>query len=163
MDKLERPYVLSIDDFSVHIYVVGGEKGEGEGILILFLNGSEVMHTITIDCCKAVYKTLKETNTAELNRCRWIKIPHHGSKTAKNAVQFFNHNVDSAVTTSFLSCNLPCDEVLRQYKNTTSKIYVTQKDKNAKSDFGMVRYEYSFKNSSVQLKITRFGNAYKYI
>lgn len=107
-------------------------------------------------------KTLKEVDMNYLYGCKWIKIPHHGSKTSKEIVQYFNKNVDSAVTASFLTCQLPNKDVLDQYQNITKQVYITQKAKNDVCDFGMVRYIYSFRNLGVQVNITRYGNAYKY-
>ncbi len=107
-------------------------------------------------------KTLKEVDMNYLYGCKWIKIPHHGSKTSKEIVQYFNKNVDSAVTASFLTCQLPNKDVLDQYQDITKQVYITQKAKNDVCDFGMVRYIYSFRNLGVQVNITRFGNAYKY-
>ena len=107
-------------------------------------------------------KTLKEVDMNYLYGCKWIKIPHHGSKTSREIVQCFNKNVDSAVTASFLTCQLPSKDVLNKYKDITKQIYITQKAKNDVCDFGMVRYIYSFRNLGVQVNIKRYGNAYKY-
>lgn len=107
-------------------------------------------------------KTLKEVDMDYLYGCKWIKIPHHGSKTSKKIVQYFNKNVDSAVTASFLTCQLPSKTVLDKYQDITKQVYITQKAKNDVCDFGMVRYIYSFRNLGVQVNITRYGNAYKY-
>lgn len=328
MDILENTYKFDFNDFSIHIYVVGGKNGDGEGILVLFMDRDKVIRSISMDCCKAnvsgvecnllnslldyykvknvdcfvwthphddhsngldeliekyhrknsiavipkqiygtdndivnmkpmskkvlkkfisrfkkkklrsidcqcqekrcVYsfylentisgdiksiklycltpmdfllddklrsskkisdsflndislslildvdgycyffggdapdKTLKEVDMNYLYGCKWIKIPHHGSKTSKEIVQYFNKNVDSAVTASFLTCQLPNKDVLDQYQNITKQVYITQKAKNDVCDFGMVRYIYSFRNLGVQVNITRYGNAYKY-
>ena len=328
MAAIEQNYKLDFNDFSLHIYVIGGKNGDGEGILVLFLNGTKVVRSISVDCCKAVVngtdcnllngilghygvkkidcfvwthphddhsegledlidkyhkkgsiavlpkqiygtgidivnikpmsnkvlkkfnsafkkmnlksidcqrrerrcvysfdmedtitenvksvrlycltpidfmlddrrrkdkdladsqlndislslildvdgycfffggdapdKALKETDTNYLYGCKWIKIPHHGSKTSQRIVQYFNKQVDSAVTASFLSCQLPCNSVMAKYSAITNRVYVTQKTKNDPKDFGMVKYVYTFKNSGVQLGITRYGNAYKY-
>lgn len=107
-------------------------------------------------------KTLNETDRTGLYRCKWIKIPHHGSKTAQGVVQHFNKAIDSAVTTAFLKCNLPNKCVLNKYNDISDKIYVTQKSQRDLFSFGMIGYLYSFRESGVQLKITRYGNAYKY-
>lgn len=107
-------------------------------------------------------KSLKESEKYSLYGCKWIKIPHHASKTAQNIIQLFNNEVDSAVTTSFLTQQLPNKGILDKYKNVTKQNYVTQKTKEDASAFGMIGYRYTFINSSVQLKITRYGNAYKY-
>lgn len=107
-------------------------------------------------------KTLKETDRQSLYGCKWVKIPHHGSKSSMNAVSSFNRAVDSAVAVSFLSQKLPNKEVIERYKTVTNQIYITQKSKEDPHPFGMVEYLYSFKDSRVQLKITRYGNAYKY-
>ena len=106
---------------------------------------------------------LKETEKSSLYSCRWIKIPHHGSYSTVKSIQYFNRNIDSAVTTSFLKQDLPKDDVLKKYKNITSQIYITQKSQKDVHDFGMVSYAYSFKDSNVQLKVVRYGNAYKYV
>ena len=88
----------------------------------------------------ATDRVLKEADTSSLYGCRWIKIPHHGSKTTEESIQFFNNSIDSAVTTSFLTNHLPNEGVLEKYKNITNQIYITQKSKEDVNDFGMVRY-----------------------
>lgn len=108
------------------------------------------------------YKSLKESEKTSLYACKWIKIPHHASKTAQNILQFFNRDIDSAVTASFLTQQLPNKKVLDNYKKVTKQIYVTQKTKEDANAFGMIEYRYTFIDSCVQLKITRYGNAYKY-
>ena len=67
-------------------------------------------------------KALKEVDMNYLYGCKWIKIPHHGSKTSKEIVQYFNKNVDSAVTASFLTCQLPNKDVLDQYQDITNRV-----------------------------------------
>lgn len=106
---------------------------------------------------------LKDAEKSSLYSCRWIKIPHHGSTTTNKSIQYFNRKIDSAVTTSFLKQNLPKDDVLKKYKDITNQIYITQKSQSDVYDFGMVSYAYSFKDSNVQLKVVRYGNAYKYV
>lgn len=110
----------------------------------------------------ATDKTLKETDWDYLYQCRWVKIPHHASKSTKKVMQHFNNTIDSAVAASFLRCRLPDTNVLNQYKKKTNQLYVTQKNTVDMFEFGMVGYLYSFRDSAVQLKITRYGNAFKY-
>ena len=107
-------------------------------------------------------KTLKETDLNYLYQCKWIKIPHHASKSTKKVIQYFNNTVDSAVATSFLKCKLPETNVLNLYKKKTNNLYVTQSKAEDTYDLGMIGYLYSFRDSAVQLKITRYGNACKY-
>lgn len=107
-------------------------------------------------------RTLKESDTGSLLECKWVKIPHHGSKTSQNVVQYFNNNIDSAVAASFMNQHLPSEAVLNKYKDKTSQIYVTQKTKDDPYDFGMIGYHDIFSNNSVQLNVTRYGNAFKY-
>lgn len=110
----------------------------------------------------ATDKTLKETDLDFLYQCRWVKIPHHASKSTEKVMQHFNNAIDSAVTASFLRCKLPNTNVLNQYKKKTNQLYVTQLKADDTFDLGMVGYLYSFRDSAVQLKITRYGNASKY-
>ena len=110
----------------------------------------------------ATDKTLKETDSDYLYQCKWIKIPHHASKSTKKAMLYFNNTIDSAVATSFLRCKLPNKDVLNQYKKKTDQLYITQRKADDTFDIGMVGYLYSFRDSAVQLKITRYGNAFKF-
>ena len=110
----------------------------------------------------ATDKTLKETDLDFLYQCRWVKIPHHASKSTEKVMQHFNNAIDSAVAASFLRCKLPNTNVLNQYKKKTNQLYVTQLKADDTFDLGMVGYLYSFRDSAVQLKITRYGNASKY-
>lgn len=53
MDILENTYKFDFNDFSIHIYIVGGKNGDGEGILVLFMDRDKVIRSISMDCCKA--------------------------------------------------------------------------------------------------------------
>lgn len=110
----------------------------------------------------ATDKTLKETDLDFLYQCRWVKIPHHASKSTEKVMQHFNNAIDSAVAASFLRRKLPNTNVLNQYKKKTNQLYVTQLKAEDTYDLGMIGYLYSFRDSAVQLKITRYGNASKY-
>ena len=76
---------LDFNEFSLLIYVVGGQGGIGEGILILFLKGNEVLKTISIDSCQAVFKghvcnlldnLLKHFNVKKIDCFVWTH-PHN--------------------------------------------------------------------------------------
>lgn len=149
-------------------FLLDDKRRTGKKISDTYLNDISLSLILDIDGYSFFFggdasdKTLKECNTDSLYKCRWIKVPHHASKTSSNVISYFNNSVDSAAVISFLSQQLPNSEVLRKYQGITQQIYVTQKEKTDVSGFGMIRYCYTFKDSAVQLKVTRYGNAYKY-
>ena len=89
-------------------------------------------------------KTILKSNLMDIERCRWIKIPHHSSDTAKNMISKINKNIDSAVSTTFLKSNLPKKEILDQYYSRANNVYVAKGDVAGDFKFGMVGYEYKF-------------------
>ncbi|MBR4433259.1 MAG: hypothetical protein IKS80_01985, partial [Bacteroidaceae bacterium] len=58
---------------------------------------------------------IKQTNDKELRQSRWIKIPHHGSKSSEILTGMLNRKLDSAACTVYISQGLPNDEVLSRY------------------------------------------------
>ena len=107
-------------------------------------------------------KTIMKSNQKILESCRWIKIPHHSSESAKEMVSMLNKNIDSAASTTFFANQLPKVEVLNKYVDRTENVYVTQKNMPDAFSYGMIEYEYKFVGSVIELHVKRYGNAYKF-
>jgi len=107
-------------------------------------------------------KTILKSNLKDIERCRWIKIPHHSSETAKDMISIIDKNIDSAVSTTFFVNGLPKREILNQYNARTNNVYVTQKNVSDNLNYGMIEYEYKFGGPLIELQIKTYGNAYKY-
>lgn len=107
-------------------------------------------------------KTILKSNREYLKNSRWIKIPHHSSETAIEMISLTNKQIDSAASTTFFTNQLPKVEVLNKYVDRTENVYVTQQNMPEAFTYGMIEYEYKFGGPIIELKIKRYGNAYKY-
>lgn len=105
---------------------------------------------------------IKQSNGLALEQSRWVKIPHHGSRSSEVLTEKINRELDSAACTAFLSHGLPDENVLDEYNRRTENLYITQKMGDHVCEFGMIEYEYHFEGAEITLNIRRYGNAYKY-
>lgn len=106
---------------------------------------------------------IRRTNSRELKQSRWVKIPHHGSRSSKSLMEKLNRQIDSAACTTYISQGLPNNDVLNEYNKKTDRLYIThQNDDNNAHSFGIIEYEYNFEGAEITLNIKRYGNAYKY-
>lgn len=102
-------------------------------------------------------------NQAYLEKCRFIKIPHHSSKTSNRLLDYLGEEIDTACTTTFCKMKLPTDDILNQYalKGDTFSTGYLDKGKNT-SDYGIIEYEYDFSKEEVELKVKLEGNAMQF-
>ncbi len=130
-NELSVSFVLSLDDY---MFYFGGDT-----------------ENPNIKCC----------NQQLLKDIRWVKVPHHCSKTSNALVYSLGDNLDYAVSTVFLKHNLPDKEIQDLYANKTI-LYMTQMAKEDKGKYGIVEFTYKFNIDGTTVDVTTYGNAYKY-
>lgn len=104
-------------------------------------------------------KHIDNCNKAYLSRCRFVKIPHHASKTANHLISHLPSNLDAVCTTLYNVGNshLPDEDVIRQYKAMGADVYVTGIKERKKSGlpYRMMTYVYDFSGSWPQIKLDK--------
>ena len=106
---------------------------------------------------------IDKMNPAYLQKCVFVKIPHHASPTAGHLVALLDPNVlDNVCTTRFGvgRSNLPNISVLNSYTNIAKHVIVTGDNTHNSADYGLVEYEYSF-DKGLTTTINLSGNAYE--
>lgn len=104
---------------------------------------------------------IKSCNKHLLNDIRWVKVPHHCSKTSDALVYNLGTNVDYAASTVFFKHKLPAEDVQKLYAEKT-KLYMTQKSTKDVKKYGVIEFIYKFCNDGVTVDVTTYGNAFKY-
>lgn len=100
-------------------------------------------------------------NTAYLQKCVFVKIPHHASTTSNNLLELLNPDVlENVCTTQFKNgrSNLPNMDILSAYKHIAKHVTITGDDTHRSTDYGMIEYEYSF-DKRLTTTIHLHGNA----
>lgn len=104
-------------------------------------------------------QTIQFLDEEHLNNCRFIKIPHHGSKDSirlVDRIQPLQSSELHSVTTVFGDSN-PFDVVLDKYAEKNYSVYSTGR---GKEPYGLVEFDYNIKKQeSYTVKIE--GNAHK--
>lgn len=84
----------------------------------------------------------------------YIKIPHHGSKTSANMIEFLNSldgkKSEYASTSVFKQKNLPIISVLKSYQKVTEEVACTSDIENGKYGIGIIHLEYNLNDLSVK-------------
>ena len=91
-------------------------------------------------------KHINHSKKLVLRRCRFVKIPHHSSKTAKDLVNYLPQTLDGACTTVFRwgKSKLPEKDVVAKYKPFGTEVYSTNKDLKENVPYGIIEYDYDF-------------------
>ena len=81
-----------------------------------------------------------------MRRCRFVKIPHHASKTAKDLVNYLPATLDGVCTTVFKrgNANLPNNDVVALYRSYGVDIYSTNKQRRVDVAYGIIEYDCDF-------------------
>ncbi|MBQ6860594.1 MAG: hypothetical protein IJO08_03000 [Clostridia bacterium] len=91
-----------------------------------------------------------------------LKIPHHGSKTSDNILEWEirDKELGTGVCTTRIKCGTTSKEILEKYRNYFERVCLTGDvvPENNNSDFGVVKLLYGTKGNFV-LKPELFGNA----
>lgn len=106
---------------------------------------------------------IDKMNPAYIQKCVFVKIPHHASSTAGHLTNLLNPDIlENACTTQFRRgrSNLPDINVLKTYVGIANHVIITGNDKHNDADFGIIEYECSFDKGLIT-KIRLLGNAYE--
>lgn len=100
--------------------------------------------------------------SAIVKEMRWIKVPHHCSLGARSIAERLGPNFDFAASSVFTSANLPNEEIQKQYERAGT-LHMTQLKESDKYsliyEYGIIQYDYTFKDCEALVKITTYGNA----
>ncbi|WP_348665247.1 hypothetical protein [Dubosiella newyorkensis] len=91
-----------------------------------------------------------------------FKIPHHGSRTANQALKLFS-DIDISICTSYICGNskLPEKEIIDCYENISDEVYLTQSMRNEENQkqYGIVKVKYNLLKDTKEVRL--YGNAMK--
>ena len=115
---------------------------------------NELSITLVIDINGYVFYFGGDTTNDHINlskrlkmrRCRFVKIPHHASKTAKDLVNYLPATLDGVCTTVFKrgNANLPNNDVVALYRSYGVDIYSTNKQRRVDVAYGIIEYDCDF-------------------
>ena len=91
-------------------------------------------------------KHINHSKRLVLRRCRFVKIPHHSSKTAKDLVNYLPQTLDGVCTTVFRwgRSKLPEKEVVEGYKSFGADVYSTNYALKENVHYGIIMFDYDF-------------------
>lgn len=143
------------------------ERRDGEGRDFL-LNDLSLVYVIRLNGCDYLFtgdlseQTIQFLDQDYLNNVRFIKIPHHGSKSAKGLIGLLKENeIHEAISvcTTFSKKNLPEKDVLIGYKSLGEKVYCTG---TGGEDYGCVKTMFKMRGVA-ETEPELFGNAYLFL
>lgn len=93
---------------------------------------------------------------------RWIKVPHHCSKGGRFICDNLGPRFDFAASTVYSSSGLPSDEIQNLYA-AKGHLFMTQlKNEENVRDYGVVEFDYCFRDEDILVNIHTYGNAGEY-
>ncbi len=112
-----------------------------------------------------VNSQIERMDQSVLFNCRFVKIPHHGSKTARSLIDYLpSDKFDNACVTTFQSKGLPLDTIIESYKEKCEHLYATA---DARSDvnpngFGVVEFDYALLETPPSFSTRLHGDSIVY-
>lgn len=106
---------------------------------------------------------IDKMNPAYLQKCVFVKIPHHASPTAGHLAALLDSDIlDNVCATQFKvgKSNLPNSNVLNTYANMANHVIVTGDNTHKSANYGMVEYDCSF-DKGLNTTIYLYGNAHE--
>lgn len=159
---------VSLDAIAPITSIIDGYKYDGKS----GLNPNEVSISfiLNVDDCYFLFAgdTLDNhflrVNQMNLKNCRFIKIPHHASRTSSSLIGFLDDDiVETACVTRFKSGNsdLPNQDVINGYLGLTPNVFSTGDGAHEKERYGIIEYEYILhKDEPFEINVNLYGNAY---
>lgn len=99
-----------------------------------------------------------------LATCRFVKIPHHGSDSAKALVGMLpSQDFDNACVSMYHGKGLPSDSILELYMNKCTHLYATGDVKKpiVPGGFGVIEYDYHLMSSPACYHTSVYGEVIK--
>lgn len=101
----------------------------------------------------------------QLHFCRFVKIPHHGSDTSDELLNYFtSESLDNACVSLFRNKNLPNQSVIDLYTHRPVDVFATG-DINKPviaGSYGIIKYDYSFFSGEINYSICTEGQCKVY-
>lgn len=94
---------------------------------------------------------------------RWIKVPHHCSKSGRVICDNLGPRFDFAASTVYTSCGLPEEEIQNAYLEKEGRLFMTQlNNANNEQAYGIIQFNYRFRSEDILVTIHTYGNAHEY-
>ena len=106
----------------------------------------------------AINVHIDKINPFYLGKCRFVKIPHHSSKTSTHLINYLPQKIDTACTTIFNTHDLPNTNILNAYCSI-GDVFATGKKSNNKYEYGIIEYEYDFSKTEINIDVYLYKNA----
>lgn len=108
----------------------------------------------------AINVHIDKINPSYLEKCRFVKIPHHSSNTSNQLLNYLPRKIDTACTTIFSTHNLPNTNILNTYCSI-GDVFATGEKSNIKNkyEYGIIEYEYDFSKTEIDIDIHLYKNA----
>lgn len=105
-------------------------------------------------------KHINNARKKSMGCCRFVKIPHHGSSTAGDLLNYLPGTMDAACTTLFQrgKSDLPDLDVVGRYKQFCPVHATANKKSRSTNRYGIVTYIYDFSFNFPELQIELSGN-----
>ena len=95
-----------------------------------------------------------------LATCRFVKIPHHGSDSAKSLIGMLpTYGFDNACVSMYHGKKLPMDCILDLYKKKCTHLYATG-DVNkpiVPGGYGVIEFDYNFMSTPAAYSTNIYG------
>lgn len=102
---------------------------------------------------------ISDTASGYLEKCRFVKVPHHGSSTSSMLLDFLGDNVDTACFT-VKTPKLPEHAIVEKYREITQYIGVTSDSEHREKNHGVLLYEYDFSGDDIYVNLIPYDNAF---
>lgn len=131
------------------------------------LNPNELSVSLLVDVsgyrvflgADAIKNHIEKMNTSLLKDCKFVKIPHHGSSTSEELLNYLPPSIDIACSTVYhIKGDLPERSVIDKYK-AKGKVYCTGDYIKSNRHSGVLEFEISFPNDTVEYNVTCYNTA----
>ena len=132
------------------------------------LNDLSLVYVIRLNGCDYLFtgdlseQTIQFLDQDYFNNIRFIKIPHHGSKSARGLIDVLKENETHdavSVCTTFSKKNLPENEVLIGYKSLGGRVFCTG---TGSKEYGCVKTMFKLRGI-IETEPELYGNAYLFL
>lgn len=102
---------------------------------------------------------ISEMDISMLEGCKFVKIPHHGSSTSEELLNYLPAALDMACTTVYhIKRDLPEKSVIDRYKDKGS-VFCTGDYRKCHRHSGVVEFEISFNSEHVEYNVVCYNTA----
>lgn len=131
------------------------------------LNPNELSVSLLVDVegyriflgADAIKNHIEKMDVSLFDGCKFVKIPHHGSSTSEELLNYLPPSIDIACSTVYhIKGDLPERSVIDKYK-AKGKVFCTGDYLKDKRHSGVLEFEVSFPNDTIEYNITCYNAA----